>query len=64
MCCWYHSSYTHVVFQETSRTIVSGLVKFVEEDTLRGAIVCVLCNLKPSKLRGIVSHVSFYYTVV
>ncbi len=35
--------------------IVSGLVKFVPEDQMRGRKVLVLANLKPAKLRGIVS---------
>ena len=35
--------------------IVSGLVKFVPEDQMQGRKVLVLANLKPAKLRGIVS---------
>ena len=35
--------------------IVSGLVKFVPEEQMRGRTVLVLANLKPAKLRGIVS---------
>jgi len=38
------------------RTIVSGLVKFVPLDKMQGRRVLVLCNLKPSKLRGVESH--------
>jgi len=40
----------------TVRTIVSGLVKHVPIDQMRNRMVIVLCNLKPSKLRGIVSE--------
>ena len=35
--------------------IVSGLVKFVPEEQMQGRKVLVLANLKPAKLRGIVS---------
>lgn len=37
------------------RQIVSGLVKFVPEEQMQGRMVLVLANLKPAKLRGIVS---------
>ena len=35
--------------------IVSGLVNFVPEEQMQGRKVLVLANLKPAKLRGIVS---------
>ena len=35
--------------------IVSGLVKYVPEEQMQGRKVLVLANLKPAKLRGIVS---------
>ena len=35
--------------------IVSGLVKFVPEEQMQGRKVLVLANLKPAKLRGVVS---------
>jgi hypothetical protein len=35
--------------------IVSGLVKFVPEEQMQGRKVLVLANLKPAKLRGILS---------
>ena len=35
--------------------IVSGLVKFVPVEEMQGRKVLVLANLKPAKLRGIVS---------
>lgn len=38
------------------RTIISGLVKFVPVDELVGRKVVVVCNLKPSKMRGIMSE--------
>ena len=37
------------------RTIVSGLVKYYAADQLLGKFVLVLANLKPSKLRGVMS---------
>lgn len=38
------------------RTIISGLVKFVNIEELDQRLVAVLCNLKPSKMRGILSE--------
>ena len=38
------------------RTVVSGLVKYFKPEELIGKKVITLCNLKPSKLRGIVSE--------
>lgn len=38
------------------RTVVSGLVKYFQPSELLGKKVLVLCNLKPSKLRGILSE--------
>ena len=35
--------------------IVSGLVKFVPLDKMEGRRVVVLCNLKPAKMRGVLS---------
>ncbi|XP_031343291.1 tyrosine--tRNA ligase, cytoplasmic-like [Photinus pyralis] len=37
------------------RTIVSGLVNYVPIEEMQDALVLVLCNLKPAKLRGIES---------
>ncbi|KAF5185369.1 Methionine--tRNA ligase, cytoplasmic [Thalictrum thalictroides] len=37
------------------RTIVSGLVKFIPMEEMLNRKVCVLCNLKPAKMRGIKS---------
>lgn len=34
------------------RTVVSGLVKFMEESALLNQFVVLLCNLKPAKMRG------------
>lgn len=39
-----------------TRTIVSGLVKYYNEDELVGKQVVVVANLKPAKLRGIESQ--------
>ncbi|XP_014242844.1 tyrosine--tRNA ligase, cytoplasmic [Cimex lectularius] len=38
-----------------SRTIVSGLVQYVPKDELLNKNVVVLCNLKPAKMRGVLS---------
>lgn len=38
------------------RTVVSGLVKFVSIEELKGRMVVALCNLKPAKMRGITSE--------
>ncbi|KAF9980893.1 hypothetical protein BGZ65_004555, partial [Modicella reniformis] len=38
------------------RTIVSGLVRHVPKDYLEGRVVIVVGNMKPSKLRGVVSE--------
>ncbi len=43
------------VGEESPRTVVSGLVKYMTEDQLNGKLVCLLCNLKPAKMRGIES---------
>ncbi|XP_054273186.1 aminoacyl tRNA synthase complex-interacting multifunctional protein 1-like isoform X2 [Macrosteles quadrilineatus] len=44
------------VGDEISRTVVSGLVKHVPLNELDQRMVVVLCNLKPQKMRGIVSE--------
>ena len=38
------------------RTIISGLAKFIPLESLIGRKVVVVCNLKPSKMRGIMSE--------
>lgn len=38
------------------RNIISGLVKHVPIEQMRNRLVVVLCNLKPAKMRGIVSE--------
>ncbi|KAG8234599.1 hypothetical protein J437_LFUL017102 [Ladona fulva] len=38
------------------RTVVSGLVRFVDKKDLEGRVVVLLCNLKPAKMRGITSE--------
>lgn len=38
------------------RTVVSGLVKFVPIEEMQNRLVVVLCNLKPAKMRGVVSE--------
>jgi len=36
--------------------VVSGLVKFVPEDKMQGRRVVVVCNLKPAKMRDVMSY--------
>ncbi|CAN6830121.1 hypothetical protein Bca4012_032075 [Brassica carinata] len=38
------------------RTVVSGLVKYIPLEEMQNRMVCVLCNLKPSKMRDIMSQ--------
>ncbi|KAI9190741.1 uncharacterized protein BJ171DRAFT_451202 [Polychytrium aggregatum] len=38
------------------RTVVSGLVKYMEASELENKLVLLLCNLKPAKMRGIESQ--------
>jgi len=42
--------------EEKPRTVISGLVKFLEQSELQNRMVVVLCNLKPVKMRGILSE--------
>ena len=38
------------------RTVVSGLAKYIPLEDLQGKLIVGVCNLKPSKLRGILSQ--------
>uniref|UniRef100_A0A2M3Z842 Putative trna-binding protein n=1 Tax=Anopheles braziliensis TaxID=58242 RepID=A0A2M3Z842_9DIPT len=38
------------------RTVISGLVKFVPIEQMQNRMVVALCNLKPAKMRGIMSE--------
>ncbi|XP_052872908.1 aminoacyl tRNA synthase complex-interacting multifunctional protein 1 [Anopheles cruzii] len=38
------------------RTVISGLVRFVPIEEMRDRLVVALCNLKPAKMRGILSE--------
>ncbi|KAI4457832.1 trna-aminoacylation cofactor arc1 family member [Holotrichia oblita] len=42
--------------EDIPRTVCSGLVKHIPIDELREKSVVLLCNLKPAKMRGIVSE--------
>ncbi|NP_001155678.1 multisynthetase complex auxiliary component p43-like [Acyrthosiphon pisum] len=44
------------VGEEKPRTVVSGLVKFVPLEAMSNRMVVLLCNLKPSKIRGVLSE--------
>lgn len=41
--------------EEKPRTVVSGLRKFVSEEEMMGRKVAVVCNLKPAKMRDVMS---------
>lgn len=42
--------------EDRPRTVVSGLVKFVPIEQMQGRMVVILCNLKPAKMRGVLSE--------
>lgn len=44
------------VGEEKPRTVVSGLVKFVPLEEMQGRLAVLLCNLKPAKMRGVMSE--------
>ncbi|KAJ6825288.1 putative methionine--tRNA ligase isoform X1 [Iris pallida] len=44
------------VGEESTRTVVSGLVKYIPLEEMQNRKVCVLCNLKPATMRGIKSN--------
>merc|ERR1712183_823594 len=44
------------VGEEKPRTVISGLVKFVPEAEMQDRMAVILCNLNPSKMRGILSE--------
>ncbi|XP_050423866.1 aminoacyl tRNA synthase complex-interacting multifunctional protein 1-like isoform X1 [Adelges cooleyi] len=44
------------VGEEKPRTVVSGLVKYVPLEKMSDRLAILLCNLKPSKIRGILSE--------
>merc|ERR1712130_440170 len=44
------------VGEEKPRTVISGLVKFIPETEMQDRMAVLLCNLKPSKMRGIMSE--------
>jgi len=44
------------VGEEKPRTVISGLVKFIPEAEMQDRMAVLMCNLKPSKMRGIMSE--------
>ncbi|KAK1307561.1 putative methionine--tRNA ligase [Acorus calamus] len=44
------------VGEDSTRTVVSGLVKYIPLEDMQNRKVCVLCNLKPASMRGIKSQ--------
>lgn len=44
------------VGEDKPRQVISGLVKFVPKEKMEGRRVVVCCNLKPAKMRDIMSH--------
>ena len=41
---------------EKTRTVISGLVKHIPLEEMQNKMAVFLCNLKPAKMRGIVSE--------
>lgn len=44
------------VGEATPRTVVSGLVRHIPLDQMQNRMAVLLCNLKPAKMRGVVSQ--------
>ncbi|XP_023683426.2 aminoacyl tRNA synthase complex-interacting multifunctional protein 1-like isoform X1 [Paramormyrops kingsleyae] len=44
------------VGEETPRTLVSGLAKHVALEEMQGRMAVLLCNLRPSRMRGVLSQ--------
>lgn len=44
------------VGEDKPRTVISGLVKFIPEEEMQNRKAILMCNLKPSKMRGIMSE--------
>ena len=44
------------VGEDKPRTVISGLVNFIPEEEMQNRRAILLCNLKPSKMRGIMSE--------
>merc|ERR1711953_1521153 len=44
------------VGESKPRTVISGLVNFIPEEEMQNRRAILLCNLKPSKMRGIMSE--------
>jgi len=44
------------VGEDKPRTVISGLVRFISEEHMQDRMAILLCNLKPSKMRGIMSE--------
>ncbi|KAJ2708848.1 G4 quadruplex nucleic acid binding protein, partial [Coemansia spiralis] len=42
--------------EEEPRTVVSGLVRFIPIEQMQNRDVILVCNLKPAKMRGVLSH--------
>ena len=52
------------VGEEKPRTVISGLVKFIPEAEMQDRMAVIMCNLKPSKMRGIMSEVGAIASVI
>lgn len=44
------------VGEDKPRQVISGLVKFVPKDQMENRRVLVVCNLKPAKMRDVMSY--------
>lgn len=42
--------------EENPRTVISGLVDHISIEDMAQRLVVVLCNLKPAKMRGVISE--------
>ena len=42
--------------EDKPRQVVSGLVPYIPLETFQTARLCVICNLKPSALKGVTSY--------
>lgn len=42
--------------EDKPRQVISGLVKFVPVEAMQGRVVLVVCNLKPAKMRDVMSY--------
>ena len=49
-------THTHTHTLTHTMQVISGLVKFVPVEEMQNRRVAVVCNLKPAKMREVMSH--------